>query len=529
MTADDYEAPMNRIADKRHLIHSDAHRAPLQCFALASDAHRAPLQCFALASDAHRAPLQCFALAAWRWLVRLVVVMAVLAPLVSARASWFIRNWQSDEGLPDNSVIGISQSPDGFLWVATKKGLTRFDGVRFRPWPVTADGFQAGGCKAVLADRRGRIWVAKDQGIVVCVDQGRTTTVVGTEHAAGDVGGRLMVEDAEGAVWVSYCGGEVLRIEDGRVRSFAVADGLPAGDLCRLAVDGMGQLWFARGDRVGVYRDDKFRPLRELPARIITGCLAGGIWSYKDGQVWSFTEDGAPVKLGALPADTPLVTPTAFYEDHDGFLWLGTREAGLFRFDHAGVPTAIMAQQTIFTITDDSDCIWNETGADSGISVSAVLRPRATGAAWGSILGGNKLASYPAGLGMGQWAAGDSAIRSGFVDILTFSGLAPTHSYNLCLVTGTGQAKFQYLAQTAHVISIGSTMDWLRNDQYGLLTDCIPNASGEITIQETIPGDWAGLCGFQNFRGSYLERFWAGCPGHVARASCPPPSVGQGV
>lgn len=282
-------------------------------------------------------------------------VMAALAPLTSARASWFIRNWQSDVGLPDNTVIGVCQAPDGFLWVATKTGLVSFDGVRFRPWTVTTDASQAGACKAVLADRRGRLWLAKDQGVVVCVDHGRMTTVIGTEHAPGDVGNRFMVEDSDGAVWVSYGGGEVLRIQDGQVRSFAEADGLPAGELCHLTVDGMGLLWFSRGDRVGVYRDGKFRLLQELPARIITGCRAGGIWSYKDGQVWRYTEGGATVKLGVLPADTPLVTPTAFYEDRDGFLWLGTREAGLFRFDHAGVPTAILAQQTIFTITDDSE------------------------------------------------------------------------------------------------------------------------------------------------------------------------------
>ena len=48
----------------------------------------------------------------WRWFARLVVVLAVLAPLASARASWFIRNWQSDVGLPDNTVMGGHQ--DGF-------------------------------------------------------------------------------------------------------------------------------------------------------------------------------------------------------------------------------------------------------------------------------------------------------------------------------------------------------------------------------------------------------------------------------
>ena len=289
------------------------------------------------------------------WLVCLGVVIAVSAPLAPARPSWFIRNWQSDMGLPDNTVIGITQSLDGFLWVSTKTGLVRFDGVQFRPWSVPTDGTQVGGCKAMLADRRGRLWLAMDRGVVMCVDQGQTTTVIGAEHAAGDVGDRLMVEDAEGAVWVSYGGGEVLRIKDGRVRSFTEADGLPAGGVCRLVMDGMGLLWFSQGDWVGVYRDGKFRPLRELPARIITGCHTGGIWGFKNDQLWRYIEGGEPLKIGVLPADTPVVTPTAFHEDTDGYVWLGTREAGLFLFDHAGVATPTMSQQTIHSLAEDHE------------------------------------------------------------------------------------------------------------------------------------------------------------------------------
>jgi len=289
------------------------------------------------------------------WLVCLGAVIAVLAPLASARPSWFIRNWQSDMGLPDNTVIGITQSLDGFLWVSTKTGLVRFDGAQFRPWSVPTDGTQVGGCKAMLADRRGRLWLAMDRGVVMCVDQGQTTTVIGAEHAAGDVGDRLMVEDAEGAVWVSYGGGEVLRIKDGRVRSFTEADGLPAGGVCRLVMDGMGLLWFSQGNWVGVYRDGKFRPLRELPARIITGCHTGGIWGFKNDQLWRYIEGGEPLKIGVLPADTPVVTPTALHEDTDGYVWLGTREAGLFLFDHAGVATPTMSQQTIHSLAEDRE------------------------------------------------------------------------------------------------------------------------------------------------------------------------------
>ena len=137
-------------------------------------------------------------------------------------------------------------------------------------------------------------------------------------------------------------------------------------------------------------------------------------------------------------------------------------------------------------------------GTSSGISVSAVLRPRATGVAWGSLLGGNKLASYPAGLGLGS-VAGDSGILNSFVDILTFSGLATDHSYNIVLVDpGEWSATFKYLAQSAYISTKPATNnDWVSGKNYALLSDCIPNASGEITIQETISHDWSALCGFQ--------------------------------
>src|SRR5215831_15010450 len=41
------------------------------------------------------------------------------------------RSWQTDEGLPHNLVRSITQTPDGYLWVGTRLGLARFDGIHF--------------------------------------------------------------------------------------------------------------------------------------------------------------------------------------------------------------------------------------------------------------------------------------------------------------------------------------------------------------------------------------------------------------
>ncbi|MEI7954989.1 MAG: sialate O-acetylesterase [Verrucomicrobiota bacterium] len=137
-------------------------------------------------------------------------------------------------------------------------------------------------------------------------------------------------------------------------------------------------------------------------------------------------------------------------------------------------------------------------GVSTGISVSAVLRPRATGVDFGSHLGGNKLASYPTGLVLGSMFANDSAIKSGFVDVLTFSGLAATHSYNIVLVDPwESSVTFKYLSQSAAISTSLSINDWVSGKNYALLSNCIPNASGEITIQEKVSHDWSALCGWQ--------------------------------
>ena len=39
--------------------------------------------------------------------------------------------WQESSGLPQNAVNVLLQTRDGYIWVGTKGGLARFDGVRF--------------------------------------------------------------------------------------------------------------------------------------------------------------------------------------------------------------------------------------------------------------------------------------------------------------------------------------------------------------------------------------------------------------
>ncbi|MFN2239797.1 MAG: two-component regulator propeller domain-containing protein, partial [Thermoanaerobaculia bacterium] len=48
-----------------------------------------------------------------------------------ALTQYRIDGWQTEQGLPLNTVHTFLQTRDGYLWVGTGGGLARFDGVRF--------------------------------------------------------------------------------------------------------------------------------------------------------------------------------------------------------------------------------------------------------------------------------------------------------------------------------------------------------------------------------------------------------------
>lgn len=57
--------------------------------------------------------------------------MMLAAATPTAHAQYQIESWTTDNGLPQNTVSSIVQTPDGYLWLATLDGLVRYDGVRF--------------------------------------------------------------------------------------------------------------------------------------------------------------------------------------------------------------------------------------------------------------------------------------------------------------------------------------------------------------------------------------------------------------
>lgn len=76
----------------------------------------------------------------------------------------------SEHGLPHKHVYDITEDDQGYLWIATRNGLARYDGYRFDDFTFTiTEGNQLKGhiIYAVEKDRQGKIWVGYDGGLAV--------------------------------------------------------------------------------------------------------------------------------------------------------------------------------------------------------------------------------------------------------------------------------------------------------------------------------------------------------------------------
>lgn len=66
-------------------------------------------------------------------------------------------NYTVNEGLAGDVVYDIVQDSQGFIWVATESGVSRFDGIEFQNFSQS-DGLPPGEVLKLFADRKGRVW-----------------------------------------------------------------------------------------------------------------------------------------------------------------------------------------------------------------------------------------------------------------------------------------------------------------------------------------------------------------------------------
>jgi len=329
-------------------------------------------------------------------------------------SSFRLDSWQTEQGLPQNSVASIAQTPDGYLWLATQSGLSRFDGVRFRTFlPDSSPGLASSSIGKLMVDRRGTLWIGTDGGGLSRFRDGKFTRWTMQDGLPSNRV-QALLEDRDGTVWIGTERG-LARFQQGNVAAVAT-DGLPQGLVSSLCQDREGGIWIGTDD-AGVFRliggkvqhltlrqglaDDRVRSLRlDREGNVWIGTLGGlnrwrdgrftlltrrdglasdevgSVLQDRDGNLWVGTRRGLNLlqdgKLTPLPASgsPPSEDVHELFEDREGNLWLGVSSNGLLRMKSSAFSylpgAAFRAGRIAWSVLEDPDgTVW--TGTDAGL------------------------------------------------------------------------------------------------------------------------------------------------------------------
>lgn len=292
------------------------------------------------------------------WLVVGLCLTRIAAPAAETPARWLARDWQTEDGLPNNTVHGMVQTPDGFLWLGTPTGLVRFDGVNFLE--LRSTNFVAlpnRGVLTMLGCRNGDLCLAMDRGTVLRLG-GDGVRAYLPRRDLPDEFPHTLAEDADGALWISYRSGAVCRIADREVTHFTAADGVPAGGgLAALASDFQGRIWLAKGQQLGVFRAGRLETAAQIPgpSTQLAASRQGGVWICSGTRLLRFSEADGLKDFGEYALSRPGAGPSAVLEDREGAVWIGTLFSGLIHFDGAGFERVGTSHREVTSLMEDRE------------------------------------------------------------------------------------------------------------------------------------------------------------------------------
>src|SRR5215813_4229427 len=153
--------------------------------------------------------------------------------------------WRTQDGFVNRPLV-LTQTADGYVWIATVDGLVRFDGVKFSPWSPPPGESQLGGIGALLGSRDGSLWIGTSAGLSRLKD-GHLFNYTTTPRSPGIA---AIVEDRAGTIWVTRYFvndgmGPLCRVAGERLICYGEKEGLVPTVALGLSAQADGTLWFA--------------------------------------------------------------------------------------------------------------------------------------------------------------------------------------------------------------------------------------------------------------------------------------------
>jgi ligand-binding sensor domain-containing protein/signal transduction histidine kinase len=295
-------------------------------------------------------------------------VASALALDPNRKVSQFIRTgWGPEKGFMAGSVSSISQTPDGYLWIGTEKGLLRFDGLNFRKFDQASPvSLPIGPVQKLLTDNEGNLWIllrttkllryhdgsfdfshAESENGVTAMGLGHTGAILLSSAVLGTLTYHAndFVTVSPALVFPDSAALAQEGIADDRSTRLSWSAGLtthrfatPNTAVTSMAASADGKIWLGTEDRGLFYLSEgKIYAAKGAPATRIS-CLL----SLEGSQMWIGTAKGVMLWNGreltrtGVPESLLHVEVLSMLRDRDSNTWVGTNR-GLLQLNAKGI------------------------------------------------------------------------------------------------------------------------------------------------------------------------------------------------
>ena len=290
-----------------------------------------------------------------RWPLKLLLaVLTMVCFAASANAlssnkaiSEYIRDrWDAGAGFPGGPVNAFAQTPDGYLWIATEKGLVRFDGLNFVLIEHSESSTVPFGPVLGLAlDANGSLWIRLQGPTLMVRDRSGAFRSVTPDSSQAESDITAMCTGKNGELLITGLTKGILRDRNGKFVTSATRDELPTHVISMIeladGVDWLGTreqgLYSLNGQRVS-------RFVGELPDRKVNALLTlngRDLWIGTDKGLVRWDRRGlSQVSSSQALQNVEIVT---MVRDRESNVWIGTSN-GLARVSNDGVTSVDSSQ-----------------------------------------------------------------------------------------------------------------------------------------------------------------------------------------
>lgn len=356
-------------------------------------------------------------------LLKVLIVFLCLAASSHAQGQYRFDAWTTDNGLPQNGVRQITQTPEGYLWFTTFDGLVRFDGLRFTTFNKSnTKGIINNRFTGLFGDKDGTLYATTmEDGILTVFQNGTFNSYTSdqvpghyiskVEHRDGEQI-RVLVEDEDrtSRSWYSFSDGKFDFLEKQvKYTNDFVVDG-KFGTRWRINLNGVteerdgktvtipmdlskidfrvnvfedreGNLWLSH-NQVFCIRNGELR-IYGVRDGLPDNSIYHSFWDEADGSVWVVSGGASSAGVGLVQIKGEKVSIWGrdhgfaagsiqdIYHDREGTIWLAT-DRGLMRrrlqvIQGFSKKDGIVHSEVYPLLRDSKENIWIGTSRGLGI------------------------------------------------------------------------------------------------------------------------------------------------------------------